>query len=534
MATFTKLKTDLEAGQVVQVPIKLLDPDPDQPRRDFDLEGLNELAGDIKRRGIQQPVTVRPEGKRFVLVYGERRLKAAKIVKLAEVPAVLYRSVELDAVDVSAGVDKLERMLDQVKENHLRRDLTPVEWADVFHRLIHDFGYKVGEIPEVLESKGIKKISRPYVSNLLRIGKLPKAEQKRISDGELTAAHAKPLLVAKEAGDDVYNQTVKSLDTLKGDISGESLTVDELNDMVYDIIAERHISLDSHYGLNAPVFDTSVCNKCPFDSCIAATNWNGDKSRFCKKPDCFNSKQSEAKKEKADNVRKSSNGGKQGEKDDKPGLSQKDRREREGRKVEAYMQTWFRRQFRGALQNVRNDVRASVVAWVTLGMRRYLPWMDEHGGVTSTNLFDEEAAALGLEDLGLAILEPVKPGPVADAIISRVADLAEIESVIAGCRALGVTWEPWVFDEDYLKCKMSDGLDELAVEFKIANTDAWKAVANKTNAQKRAVFLDPDTKFGRDGAPKDFMIKAIKEYDDVDKLWASVRRARSGAKRNAA
>ncbi len=153
-------------------------------RRHFDEEALAELAADVKVNGILQPLLVRtwddvPEGQ-YVLVAGERRLRAARLAGLAAVPALIRR------------MDPKTAARAQILENVHRADLNPIEEAEGYAALIRDHGYKQTQLAEELG------VSQPHIANRLRLMKLPEATRDLISRGILPAATALPLVKIAE------------------------------------------------------------------------------------------------------------------------------------------------------------------------------------------------------------------------------------------------------------------------------------------------------------------------------------------------
>lgn len=161
-----------------QVAVSELEPNPTQPRTQFDEEALEELARSIRERGILQPILASPgrEG-RFTILAGERRWRAAQRAGLAAVP-VLVRRVD----------DPRERLELALVENLQRADLDPLEEAEAYRTLAEQFGLTHEEI-----SARVGK-SRAAVSNQLRLLKLPHRVQELLRSGQLTAGQARPLL----------------------------------------------------------------------------------------------------------------------------------------------------------------------------------------------------------------------------------------------------------------------------------------------------------------------------------------------------
>jgi len=165
-------------GEGLQLlPISSVNPNPDQPRKEFDEEGIKELAASIKEKGILQPIVVKKGGSgNYELVCGERRLRAATACGLTEIPAVVK--------DV-ASEDLLEWAL---IENLQRRDLNPLEEAEAFERLAVERMLSHDEI-----AKRIGK-NRTTITNTLRLLRLPPEVKGYIAQGRISAGHARAIL----------------------------------------------------------------------------------------------------------------------------------------------------------------------------------------------------------------------------------------------------------------------------------------------------------------------------------------------------
>ncbi len=159
----------------VELDIKLIDPNPDQPRREFDQASLRRLADSIGQHGVLQPIVVRRAGSRFELIMGERRFRASQLANRLTVPAVI--------ADV-APADRLELA---IIENVQRQDLNPIELAHAYQRLA-DVGHTQAEIGQKVA------MERSSVANHLRLLDLSRAIQADVESGKLSLGHAKALL----------------------------------------------------------------------------------------------------------------------------------------------------------------------------------------------------------------------------------------------------------------------------------------------------------------------------------------------------
>jgi ParB family chromosome partitioning protein len=168
------------------VPLSEIHPNPEQPRSRFDAERLEELASSLREHGVLSPLVVRPRsGGGYVLIAGERRLRAAGLAGLEAVPVVVRE-------DATNAEIQLELAL---VENLQREDLDPIESARGYKRLQGDFGYTQEEI-----STKIGK-NRSTVANALRLLRLPEKLQDLVQEGRLSTGHAKALLALDDDND---------------------------------------------------------------------------------------------------------------------------------------------------------------------------------------------------------------------------------------------------------------------------------------------------------------------------------------------
>src|SRR3954452_12365502 len=164
-----------------EIATELIRPNPNQPRRDFDDEALLALAESIKARGILQPIVVRPlDGGRYELIAGERRLRAAVIAGLGQVPAIVRLT------------DESERLELALIENMAREDLNAIEEARACATLVEDLGLTKEEVGRRVGR------SRVAVSNLIRLLELPDEALAMVESGELSGGHGRALLLVKD------------------------------------------------------------------------------------------------------------------------------------------------------------------------------------------------------------------------------------------------------------------------------------------------------------------------------------------------
>lgn len=165
-----------DGPRLEEIPVDLVDKNPNQPRVHFDEESLADLAASVREIGVLQPILVRPAGGRYELIAGERRWRAAIRAGLAVIPAIIRPTDDLGSV---------ERAL---VENLHRSDLTPLEEASAYQQLIDDFSMTHEQVAARVGK------SRSAVSNMLRLLTLPPTIQGYLADGRLSAGHARALL----------------------------------------------------------------------------------------------------------------------------------------------------------------------------------------------------------------------------------------------------------------------------------------------------------------------------------------------------
>lgn len=169
-------ESDSASGLPRKVPIDQIDPNPKQPRKNFDADAIDELASSIREHGVLEPVIVRPLAGRYELVVGERRWRAARLAGLTEIPAIVRTLSDVEALELA------------LIENIQREDLSPLEEAETYRRLMDEFHMTQEQV-----AKRVGK-SRSTVANSLRLLDLDPELRDEIQRGALTAGHAKALL----------------------------------------------------------------------------------------------------------------------------------------------------------------------------------------------------------------------------------------------------------------------------------------------------------------------------------------------------
>ncbi len=170
---------------VMELDIRLIDTNPDQPRKDFDETRLRELASSIAQHGIVQPIVARQNGSRYTIVTGERRYRAARIAGLGTVPVVVRDFDDRQVMEVS------------LIENIQREDLNPIEEAAAIAFLMEQHDLTQEEVSARLSK------SRPAIANSLRLLNLPDPVKEYVKDGSLSAGHARALAGLNDVGQQV-------------------------------------------------------------------------------------------------------------------------------------------------------------------------------------------------------------------------------------------------------------------------------------------------------------------------------------------
>ncbi|MDF2999995.1 MAG: ParB/RepB/Spo0J family partition protein [Bacillota bacterium] len=172
--------SDKGVDGILFIDINQIKPNSKQPRKSFPDEKIEELARSIEVHGIIQPIMVRPSGEGYEIIAGERRWRAARRAALKQVPCIIRELTEE------------QNMLVAIIENMQREDLNPMEEAEALNQMITTFGLTQEEV-----SRSVGK-SRPYITNSLRLLKLPEGVRDLVVQGELSNGHARALVSVKD------------------------------------------------------------------------------------------------------------------------------------------------------------------------------------------------------------------------------------------------------------------------------------------------------------------------------------------------
>ena len=181
---------------------------PFQPRKIFNEEALQELAESIKEHGIIQPIVVRKKEKKYEIIAGERRFRAAKLAGLKEVPAIVKEMTEQQMMEVA------------ILENLQREDLTPIEEAEAYSSLIENLNFTQEELAKRLGK------SRPHIANHIRLLQLPENVRQLMNEGTLSMGHGRALLGLKNKG---------RIEEIAQKVLAQNLNVRQLESLVHQL-----------------------------------------------------------------------------------------------------------------------------------------------------------------------------------------------------------------------------------------------------------------------------------------------------------
>jgi ParB/RepB/Spo0J family partition protein len=266
-----------------KIPIDLIDESPYNPRKRFDEAKLQELAESIKEVGVLQPLIItRGIGERYDLIAGERRLRAAKMAGLTQVP-VVYRN--LSASEACSAMVPLPLML---IENLQREDLDPIEEANAFAVLTRDHGWKQVDLAAKIG------VSQSHIANRMRLLNLPVLAQEAISSGQLTASAGKELatLAKVPAVREIIEEAIADEDSAQN-------IVWQAKNTAYNATKPLH-----KQGYPEPLFQLKDCEGCKYRIMLPERHSGDGKTLpFCMDVSCWEAKQKEAEEEAAEKAR---------------------------------------------------------------------------------------------------------------------------------------------------------------------------------------------------------------------------------------
>ena len=193
----------VERVVVKQIPIVQISPNPDQPRKTFTEDELNDLAESIREKGVLVPIILRSVQNKpylYEIVAGERRYRAAQRAGLSEIPALVKTLSDKNAMEIA------------LIENVQRENLNPIEEAEGYKNLMEKCGYELEDVSKLIG----KSVS--YIRNLMRINSLPESVKQLIKEGKISASHARTIAVAEnpeQLAHDIINNNMSVAETQK-------------------------------------------------------------------------------------------------------------------------------------------------------------------------------------------------------------------------------------------------------------------------------------------------------------------------------
>lgn len=208
-----KKEEDSDIGKELMVKVTSIEPNREQPRKDFNEEAMGELAESMKVYGVLQPLLVQKKGDYYEIIAGERRWRAAKLAGLKEVPVVIREYTKQQTMEIA------------LIENVQREDLNAIEEAKAYQRLIQEFELKQEEIAARVGK------SRVTITNSMRLLKLDERVQEMLIQNQITGGHARALLTVED-GELQYK--------LAGKIISENLSVREIEKIVKSLSKKKN------------------------------------------------------------------------------------------------------------------------------------------------------------------------------------------------------------------------------------------------------------------------------------------------------
>ena len=208
-----KKEEDSDIGRELMVKVTSIEPNREQPRKDFNEEAMGELAESMKVYGVLQPLLVQKKGDYYEIIAGERRWRAAKLAGLKEVPVVIREYTKQQTMEIA------------LIENVQREDLNPIEEAKAYQRLIQEFELKQEEIAARVGK------SRVTITNSMRLLKLDERVQEMLIQNQITGGHARALLTVED-GELQYK--------LAGKVIAENLSVREIEKIVKSLSKKKN------------------------------------------------------------------------------------------------------------------------------------------------------------------------------------------------------------------------------------------------------------------------------------------------------
>lgn len=219
--TKSTLENEKASEKEITIPIQKIEPNPDQPRNQFDEDSLQELADSIKQFGVLQPLLVKKRDDFYEIIAGERRWRAAKLAGLKELPVVIRDFTDNEIVEIA------------LIENIQRENLSPIEEAMAYKRLMEEFHLKQDEVATKVSK------SRATITNSLRLLKLDQRVQHMLEEEMISNGHARALLAIHD-GDQQYEVAMKVFD--------EKLSVRDIEKLVKNLNKPKKEKIKEDYS----------------------------------------------------------------------------------------------------------------------------------------------------------------------------------------------------------------------------------------------------------------------------------------------
>lgn len=211
------------------VPVELLHPNPNNPRKIFAEEDLESLAKSLRDKGLLQPLVVRPRGDgSYEIVAGERRWRASQRAGIHDIPVLIRELDDKETLEIA------------LIENIQRSDLNALEEARAYRQLLEQYGYTQQQLADAIGK------SRSHIANTMRLTTLPEAIQKQIEDGSLTAGHARSL-IATETPEELANKIIKL-----------NLTVRQAEDLAREHITKSPKTIKTEKGADTRALEKTL------------------------------------------------------------------------------------------------------------------------------------------------------------------------------------------------------------------------------------------------------------------------------------
>lgn len=254
MVNSTNLVTMLDSSKIIA--------NPKQPRKIFDQEKLKELVDSIVANGVLQPIIVnQASDDKYIIIAGERRYRASQLAGLKSIPAIIRKLQDREVLELS------------LIENIQRADLSVVEEAGAYKRLIEDFGYSQVQVAESVGK------SRSHVANILRLNNLPETVKDMINSGRLTMGHARCLIGLEDAEELAQKIVEHDLNVRQVEDLVRSRNTNKKNNSNIEGLKQRNVNKQDNQDDDLVLLGYSLSEKFGV-KVVVENSWNGGKIIF--------------------------------------------------------------------------------------------------------------------------------------------------------------------------------------------------------------------------------------------------------------